>query len=302
MNEGHSLLSRLTMVASFALLVLFACSLPGEAQEKGATPDGQADASETQKADGDKEDESAEHKEVDFAKIDGQFKDLRPLSKKGEVWFSPADKVVVAGGAICLNRGYLEMFACTPQTKEHESIVVLNCKAFEIHAGLLAIGAKPGKPVKFDPEYVPASGAEIEVEVHWFDKEGKPQKARAQEWIKDAKTGKAMDLGWVFAGSGFFVDEKTRERFYLAEGGEVVCVSNFTTAMLDVPVKSSDLNDGLQFEAFTDKIPALKTKVRVFFREKAKDKEVEDKKEADEQEAEKRDANKDSGDNLKNEK
>ena len=274
MNERLSLLSRLTMFAAFASLVLIVFSLPGMAQEKAATADDKAEASEAQEADDgqEKQAEADEDKKVDFSEIDGQFMDLRSLSKKGEVWFSPQEKIVLAGGSICLNRGYLEMFACTPQTKEHESIVVLNCKAFEIHAGLMAIGAKPGKPVKFDPEYVPASGAEIEVEVHWFDKEGKPQHARAQEWIKDSKTGKAMTLGWVFAGSGFFVDEKTGERFYLAEGGEVVCVSNFTTAMLDVPVKSSDLNDGLQFEAFTERIPPVKTKVRVVFSLKSKKK------------------------------
>ena len=68
---------------------------------------------------------------------------------------------------------------------------------------------------------------------------------------------------WVFAGSGFWVDPEDGTRHYNADAGDFICVSNFPTATLDVPVKSSQENSELLFEAATDKIPARGTKVRL---------------------------------------
>jgi hypothetical protein len=225
-------------------------------------------ATDVEKKDGADKDGADKEQPTDLSKIDKQFQDLRRISEKGEVWFSLKDKVVVAGGQVCLNEGPLEMFACTRGTKEHESIIVISGRAKELHAGLLAIGAHPGHPVSFDPDYKKATGDEIEIEVHWLDKNGEPTKSPAQEWIKNVSTGKNMEHSWVFAGSGFFREKETGINHYLAEGGEVICVSNFTTAMLDLPVPSSQLDSGLLFEANTAIIPKLKTPVRLVLRVK----------------------------------
>src|SRR5215217_5642329 len=68
--------------------------------------------------------------------------ELLRLSKTNDVWFDNKRKAVVVDGQVCLREGQLEMFACPKGTKEHESVVSLNCKADEVHAGLLAAGAK----------------------------------------------------------------------------------------------------------------------------------------------------------------
>ena len=185
------------------------------------------------------------------------------LSKTRDVWLDTKRKAVVIDGEVCLREGQLEMFACPKGTKEHESIVSLNCLPEEVHAGLLAAGAKPGTPVKFDPKYEPATGHVIDVFVLWRDERGEKQQAKAQEWIKHAKTGKAMEYDWVFAGSGFWKDEETGKQHYQANGGDFICVSNFPTATLDLPVESSQANAELLFHAFTEKIPPKGTKVRV---------------------------------------
>ena len=54
------------------------------------------------------------------------------------------------------------------------------------------------------------------------------------------------------------------------DGGEFICVSNFSTAMLDLPVESSDANDGLMFSAFTDRIPPRETRVYLLLSPKLK--------------------------------
>ena len=155
-------------------------------------------------------------------------------------------------GQVCLREGNLEMFACPKGTKEHESIVSLNCQPEEAHAGLLAAGAKPGKPVRFDPEYQPASGDIIDLYVLWRDEKGGKHQAKAQEWVKNVKTEKAMEFDWVFAGSAFWKDEDGKLH-YQANGGDFICVSNFPSAMLDLPIESSQANGELMFHALTDK-------------------------------------------------
>jgi hypothetical protein len=99
--------------------------------------------------------------------------------------------------------------------------------------------------------------------VLWKDKDGKKHSTRAQQWIRHVKSGKPMPHSWVFAGSGFWFDEQTKEKHYLAEGGDVICVSNFSSALLDLPISSSQANADLLFEAFTDHIPPRGTKVRL---------------------------------------
>ena len=158
------------------------------------------------------------------------------------------------------------MFACPQGTKEHESIVALNAKAYQIHAGLLAIGATPGRPVRYQPNYSPAEGPKIQVMVQWRE-DGKPRSVRAQDWIRQTGTDKQMEHDWVFAGSGFWKDTATGKEHYLAEGGEVICVSNFGTAMLDLPIQSSQDNAALMFEAFTERIPPVGTPVRLVLSE-----------------------------------
>lgn len=193
-----------------------------------------------------------------------EFKGLTRLSPKEEVWIDPMRKLVVAQGQVCLRRGVLELFACPRGTKEHESVVSVNAKAQTIHAGLLAVGAMQGRPVQFAPEYKSATGTEIEVWVLWKDKDGKNQKVPAQQWIRNIKTGKAMTGLWVFAGSGFYVDEMTGKKYYKADGsGDLICVSNFSTATLDLPIKSSAEAADLLYESFTERIPARGTQIRL---------------------------------------
>ena len=189
--------------------------------------------------------------------------ELRRLQPDCDAWIDATDKQVVMQGEVCLTQGPLEMFAVTKGTKEHEAVVSVNTKAQVIHAALLAVGAKTGKPVQYVPAYQPPSGDKIDIMVFWTDEKGNQRKAKAQDWVRDVKTKKAMEYPWVFAGSGFYTDEDTKKQFYMAEAGDFICVSNFPDAMLDVPTRSTDSNEDLLFEAFTENIPPRGTKVTI---------------------------------------
>jgi hypothetical protein len=182
------------------------------------------------------------------------------------VWIDKQNKRVVMEGVICQTGAPLEMFAVPTGTKEHEAIVAIPTEAHVVHAALIAVGAKPGKPVEFGPkpsDYKPATGTEIDITVKWKNDKGKIQTARAQEWIKNVKTGKEMQESWVFGGSGFWKDEQTGAEYYKAEGGDFICVSNFPSAMLDLPITSSQSNDELTFQANAERVPPRDTPVTV---------------------------------------
>jgi hypothetical protein len=186
---------------------------------------------------------------------------LQPVANDASVWIDKKNKRVVVEGEVCLTKGLLEMFACPRDTKEHESVVSVKAKAYVVHAALLALGAKQGQPVKFDPEYVPASGARVDVFCFWTDEQGNEKQVPAQHWIRNLKTKKPMENYWVFAGSDFWLDESTGKRHYLGDTGDFICVSNFPSATLDLPVKSPQDNENLLYEAFTENIPPRGTKV-----------------------------------------
>ena len=259
-------------------------------------------------------------------KADGK---LLPLNPQGTVLLDKEGKRVLLKTTVVLREGLLELLCCLKQTKEHESILSLDSKAYVVHAGLLALGAQPGTPVRFTPKYVPPSGQRIDVFVNWTDDKGKSQRVPAQEWVQrsnrrtfaeplaalpagikipddspmryDAKEKlllwngpmfekekqrhlalsadpayrkcimswfeqsklRQMEAHWIFTGSGFAVDEKTGEKAYYAEDGDVICVSNFATATLDVSVESSATNAGLLYEAYTERIPPKGTAVTI---------------------------------------
>jgi hypothetical protein len=170
---------------------------------------------------------------------------------------------VVVEAYVCLREGALEQFLTRKGTKEHEAILAADVDAREIHVALIAAGAEEGKPVQFQPKYKPATGSVIKINVAYEDN-GKQVEVPARTWIRDHK-GKDLDHDWVFGGSMLFNDplDKDKKPFYAANDGDVICVSNFDTAMLDLPIQSSQSGDELVYEAHTQRIPKLGTPVLV---------------------------------------
>jgi hypothetical protein len=182
--------------------------------------------------------------------------------------FEDGRRRVLVEAAVCLREGPLELLMCRRGTKEHEAILHSPAFAHEIHAALLAAGGKPGNPAKYSnekPFFTPASGTTIKVTLEYEKKAGENATIDAKEWVRNANTHKALDKDWVFAGSRFFQDpdDPKTPPYYLANNGDVICVSNFVDAMLDLPINSPKENNELAFEAWTERIPAINAKVTV---------------------------------------
>lgn len=188
---------------------------------------------------------------------------LKRLHRTQPVWIDPKEKAVVIQGRTCRASYPLE-FLVTMPGREYEAVIVSTVPPSVVHAGLMALGAKPGNPVQFVPEFRPPSGTEIEIEVRWKDSKGKVQKAPARDWVRDIKTRKALDTNWVFSGSRFAEDDG--RQVYQADFGDFISVANVPIATLDLPIRSqSDLN-ARQFEGFVERIPPAGTPVTLVLR------------------------------------
>ncbi|MCM2371466.1 YdjY domain-containing protein [Aporhodopirellula aestuarii] len=216
----------------------------------------------------------------------------KQLGEQPDLWVDLKAKRVYVDGYVAMNRGPLEMLACPVGTKEHESVIAVFAKSSEVHAALLAIGAQSGTPVRWIPEFLPPTGQTISVWVAWR----KPQPSTAQDvadntsdedaldepspaepfipsdefmvvdarkWVRSVETQTELAEPWVFAGSTFWSDPEDGIEHYSANAGDMICVSNFSTAMLDVPFNSSAETGNLMFEPFTERIPERGTPVRL---------------------------------------
>jgi hypothetical protein len=229
--------------ASITALGLFGC-------EAAAKPGSPAPAPEEPK----EKPKPVEGKRTPFNKDKTLFLEVMPDGRKR----------VVLEAAVCLREGQLEQLMCRKQTKEHEAILHSPVDAADIHAVLLVAKALPGSPVKYNPDFKPPTGTPIKIWLEYQDK-GEKKVVDAKEWIRNVKTMKPLHIDWVFAGSQFFQDpdDPAKPKYYMANGGDVICVSNFPDAMLDLPINSPKDNAELAFEAWTDRIPERGTKVMV---------------------------------------
>jgi hypothetical protein len=299
-------------VVPFALLSLCLCSCTLESEASARQPAGEVEERPEAAANA----ESAKVEPV-------------PLNKAGTILLDRPGKRLLLKTEVVLRAGVLEMLCCKKRTKEHESIVAVDGRAKDVMVGLLAIGAKKGSPVSYDPKFTPPTGSKLDIVAVWTDEQGREQRRPAQDWVRnvrrryfieplagglpkgmkpipegselrydekheelfwfgpmtdaerddllalsqDEKYRKAiksihergqnhpMQADFVFAGSGTFTDENGDE-FFQAESGDLICVANFASALVDVSVRSTAEGEGnLLYEAWTERIPPLGTKV-----------------------------------------
>lgn len=183
----------------------------------------------------------------------------------GLVRLDPARRQVSFEAEVCLREGMLEFLICAWDTKKHESILHTKARASHLHAALLLLGLSAGKPARWsgedeDARFLPPAGAGLEIALLWKDKDGKLKRAEAFEWIRGAQGRKfTPPKEWVFVGSDILPDG----RYWGELEGEVVSVSNFASAVIDVPFESSNKDAMRDMCANTAAIPPVGTKVDV---------------------------------------
>jgi len=128
---------------------------------------------------------------------------------------------------------FLELVACTPDTREHESLVVAPVRPSHVHAALLAVGFEPGHPGGFRPTedaIVPITPEGDPVRVLLLPKGGRP--AAPADWVTHAETGQRWTPeGYVFAGSRMM--ERGGQYRYDADGtGTLIGLTTFGSEVI----------------------------------------------------------------------
>ncbi|MCX5683610.1 MAG: YdjY domain-containing protein [Planctomycetota bacterium] len=178
-------------------------------------------------------------------------------------------KEVRLEGEVCLQRGGLELLACSPGTREHESIVVVKAKPSHIVFALALLGLSPGQPGAMTEggSFSPPGGTVVDIIVRFSVAKpgGKTETVELPAWklLKPAgsESGLERPLQWVYVG-------RPSEAALRAADleGTVICLSNFSEAVLDVPFESTSVNADLLYEANPAVVPPPKTPVEIILR------------------------------------
>ena len=198
-------------------------------------------------------------------------------------------------GTICIDRGFLELVACTKGTKEHESIVAIKARPMHVHAALLALGTTNGNPAmrkRVDGEKtrwvsLPPRGDRIHVYLAFKNSSGKMVERPVSDFITRSKGQRAeIDVlndrrekgeaskGNKFPNTFLFAGSRLRDngkgpRQYLADlSGHVISIATFGDELLCLPGIQSHANGALTWQVDSTHLPKVGTKITLRLRPK----------------------------------
>ncbi len=172
---------------------------------------------------------------------------------------------------VCIDAGWLEQIACSPQTREHESLVTIASRPRDVHAALLLLGLEPGAPGSWTFEndvlaLVPPRGPRLSVEVRWIAADGTARREPIGRWVREARSGVELDSSWYFAGSVLEPARDGRSALYVADqSGSIIGLVTFGDEVIAFPAILPD-QEGvapLEYEAWTERLPPIGTPVTV---------------------------------------
>ncbi len=163
---------------------------------------------------------------------------------------------------------WLELLACTPGTREHESILTVDAQPRDIHLALILLGLEPGSPLKWErlesgeAKVHPPTGPEVAVMLI-YEHDGQTRTVNANEWVVDQRTGRVMEGNvWLFAGSRF--ETYDGKQIYMADpNGSVLSLVNFGDDVLARDTEMTRDNDDQAWNTNTPVIPKEGTVVTI---------------------------------------
>lgn len=190
---------------------------------------------------------------------------------------------------ICLDKGMLELVACTKGTKEHESIVAIEARPTHIHTALLLLGARAGNPAILQPPKgedqgwtdIPPRGDAVDVLLVFPDMTGRPVAHPISKFITRAASeteppgnavegqkpaGRFPTHTFLFAGSRLIGGGPEPRKYLSDESGNVISVVTFGDELLCLPGVHSDQKASLQWQVNAADLPPVGTKVTLRLR------------------------------------
>lgn len=197
-----------------------------------------------------------------------------------------ADRRVDVEAVVCLTEGFLELVVCGKDSKEHESLVMVEARPSHIHAALLLIGAQAGNPAMrkaLDEEgtrwaHLPPRGQPVKVSLV-IPKEGGEVVERPisdfiapsedESGLQDASATEAkFPDTFLFVGSQLHGEGEGKQ--YLGDlSGHVASIATFGDEVLSLSEIHAQDNGSLAWQIKPDSLPELGTKVILRLRPQA---------------------------------
>lgn len=118
----------------------------------------------------------------------------------GNVLVDAHNREVRVPGWVNMTEGAIELLACGPGGKTHESVFVLDVNPLDLQTGLLLLGLKPGIPPTGLGEGCP-SGTSVDLFVEW-NEDGQKHAKRAESFVFNYENQSVLpSTPWVFTGS-----------------------------------------------------------------------------------------------------
>jgi len=177
---------------------------------------------------------------------------------------------------VCLDVGWLEQIACSPGTREHEALVVVEIAPSDVHAAMLAAGFEPGSPGRWMDDggvvtAIPPTGDRLRIEVH-YQRDGHTVQEPIGAWMIGAIHGEPFrERHWVFAGSAF-VDNPgwmgPGEHYVADLSGSVIGLVTFGDEVIGFETVMADQEavEPMQWKVNTDQVPPIGTPVTIVLR------------------------------------
>lgn len=183
---------------------------------------------------------------------------------------------------VCLEEGFLEQIACSPGTREHESLVVIRATPSDIHAAMLLAGFEPGTPGRwiYHPEkekveLVEPRGPELDILVRYEDSNGEQVERPVRTWIREHENHTPFpDKPWVFGGSMFRENPEFMgpgEHYVADMTGSIIGLVTFGDEVIGLKQVISDqaaIHEP-EWEVNPDAIPAEGTQVTLIIQPRA---------------------------------
>lgn len=176
---------------------------------------------------------------------------------------------VLVPAFIAIDSGWIEQVACLRNSREHESIFVVECQPSLVHSALLLISLERGAPGRwlekknddrYEIERIPPTGSPVRVRVRFTNEKGVMIESSVEDMIMGSPGGYEFPATpWVFCGSRF-----DRNGKYVADfSGSLVGFATFGDEVLGLPgVISDQLSvDAAVWEVRTENVPAPGTPV-----------------------------------------
>lgn len=165
---------------------------------------------------------------------------------------------------------WLELLACSPGSREHESILTVAARPSHIHLALLTLGLEPGKPLTYQEteegyQLHPPRGPVVHISIV-TEADGQTREISPGEWIVNQKTREPLpDDRWLFTGSAF--TEYEGKQIYMADlNGTIASLVNFGEDLLARATDLTNQSDDQTWGANTPQIPPLGTTVTLRLR------------------------------------